>query len=210
MELIEYLQSHFYSKEELLSLSGLRQEEFVNYQNALVMPKASYTLVLGLQCHSFFGTHNESHNQEFYAKGYVSWLKDLRLQNNPKQIFDLFKTRYTDTIYQLNSIGHSCSDIKMNKGLTTHIESEWKHFIDGTYGLCTKSGLPEDIARKELASLVIKELTKEGNLSRIGLQKLQRAVDLLESASSLFAPHERHKSSRQILIHDIRQQFNLR
>ncbi|WP_226644358.1 DUF6058 family natural product biosynthesis protein [Microbulbifer variabilis] len=210
MELIEYLHNHFYRKEELLSLSGIGLEEFTNYQNALVMPKASYTLALGLQCHSFFGTHNESHNREFYAKGYVSWLKDLRLQNNPKQIFDLFKTRYNDTIYQLNSIGHTCSDIRMNKGLAIHIENEWKHFIDGTYGLCTKSGLPEDIARKELASIEIKELTKEENLEKIDIQKLQRAVDLLDSASSLFAPHERQKSSRQALINNIRQKFDLK
>ncbi|GAB2903677.1 DUF6058 family natural product biosynthesis protein [Microbulbifer echini] len=173
MELIEYLQNHFYLKEQLLSLCNLGQEEFTSYQNTFVMPKASYTLVLDLQCHSFFGAHSESQNREFYAKGYVSWLKNLQSQSNPEQVFTLFKKRYLDTVYQLKSIGHACSGRKMNKGLSTHIENEWKHFIDGTYGLCTKSGLPEDIARKELASIEIKELTNEENYGRIvGLSAL--------------------------------------
>jgi hypothetical protein len=53
-------------------------------------------------------------------------------------------------------------------------------------------------AAKEFAITQINELTERANLSGIEVEKLQTAVNLLDAASSNFAPHERLKSSREV------------
>jgi hypothetical protein len=75
--------------------------------------------------------------------------------------------------------------------------------------LCTKSGLPEDIAAKELAVIEINELLALNELSLDELEKLTLAVNLLDSASSFFAPHERLRSSRHSLVNEIRRKYKL-
>ncbi len=89
----------------------------------------------------------------------------------------------------------------MTTELNQHIKEEWSHFINGVYGLYTKSGLPEDIAAKELSEL--NELTSDE------MTKLTLAVNLLDKASSLFAPHERLRSSRHRLVNETRRKYRL-
>jgi len=107
------------------------------------------------------------------------------------------------------ALGYSSSDEKVNAKLELHIKEEWQHFLNGIYGLCTKSGLPEDIAAKELAILQINALIEKDNLDKAQRDKLTKAVNLLDAASSLFAPHERLKSSRHRLIDEVRHQYQL-
>lgn len=99
-------------------------------------------------------------------------------------------------------------DPKPGAGLDAHLEDEWGHLLAGTYGLCTRSGLPEDIAAKELAICVIKELTGDANAAP-DLERLRQAVDLLDRASAPFAPHERARSSRHRYIDLVRQGYGL-
>ncbi len=96
----------------------------------------------------------------------------------------------------------------MNEGLEQHIKEEWQHFLEGTYGLCTKSGLPEDIAAKEIAIYQINEILEQDENKR-DIETLTKAVDLLDNASSLFSPHERLRSSRHRLVDEVRRQHKL-
>ncbi len=74
----------------------------------------------------------------------------------------------------------------------------------GTYGVCTCSGLPEDITGKELAIVIIKEVLSEGEDGQLDgpqRQRLTDTVNLLDAASSDFARHERDRSSRRRLMY---------
>ncbi|RLM48934.1 hypothetical protein DVK02_18430, partial [Halobellus sp. Atlit-31R] len=93
-------------------------------------------------------------------------------------------------------------------GLAAHLREEWSHFLAGTYGLCTRCGLPEDIAAKELAICIIRELTATDNADP-DRERLRQAVDLLDLSSSPFAPHERARSSRRRYIDAMRLRFGL-
>jgi len=84
----------------------------------------------------------------------------------------------------------------------THLAAEWRHFLDGTYGLCTVSGLPEDIAAKELAIALIRETA--GAPALADPDRLRRTIDLLDKVSSPFAPHEVALSSRRRYVDDMR------
>lgn len=213
MDLIHYLNEHFYTKQQLLDLAKVTEPELVSFQESNVMPACSYKLSLNYDSDSFFGEFNHQEYLEYYAKGYLSWLGILKITENSQDVFAIFSKRYTKAIKDLNTAGYHSADAKVNEQLAQHIEDEWGHFLAGIYGLCTQSGLPEDIAAKELAILQINELLaqkpEQQEQTDIDLDKLARAVNLLDKASSLFAPHEREKSSRRRLVDDVRREYKL-
>jgi hypothetical protein len=209
MDLINYLNDNYYTKQQLLDLAKISEAELSSFQKNKVMPTCSYKLSLNYSSDSFFGEF-KSHNEiEYYAKGYLSWIGMLKATTQLQNVFSIFSRRYTETICELKSLGFTSNDAKVNSKLDLHIEEEWGHFLNGIYGLCTKSGLPEDIAGKELAVLQISE-TIEQDKENIDLTQLTKAVNLLDRSSSMFAPHERPKSSRYRLIDEIRRKFKLK
>jgi hypothetical protein len=73
------------------------------------------------------------------------------------------------------------------------------------------SGLPEEIAAKEVAIAAIRELDADRNRSQTEADRarLRNAVDLLDRASSPFAPHEVARSSRRRYVDDMRAAYGL-
>ena len=210
MELIKYLNEHFLTKCELLELSKITEEELRELQEKGLMPQCSYKLKLNLETDSFFGAHFDSQELEYYAKGYISWLAAVKNHECNKVAYSSFSERYKSALNGLKNDGYAATNHKVNEGIDLHIEEEWSHFLKGIYGLCTKSGLPEDIAAKELAILEINEIIEKSDIDEVQLKRLERAVNLLDSVSALFAPHERLKSSRHRLVDEIRRKYKLR
>ena len=212
MELINYLHQYFYTKSQLTELAVISSQDLLAFQQQGVMPTCSYKLALNYTGDSFLGEFSQQEEVEFYAKEYVSWLNLLKETNNPEEVFQIFALRYRQKLKQLNKQGYSVNDDKLDANINQHIEAEWQHFLNGTYGLCTKSGLPEDIAAKELAILKINEILALNPIDTIGdVERLEltKAVNLLDSASALFAPHERLQSSRHRLVDEVRRNYKL-
>ncbi len=209
MDLINYLNENYYTKQQLLDLTKISEAELSYFQEKKVMPTRSYKLSLNYSSDSFFGEFNNQNEIEYYAKGYSSWIGMLKVTANLQDIFPIFSQRYAKSISELKEAGFTSKNAKVNSNLELHIEEEWGHFLNGIYGLCTKSGLPEDIAGKELAVLQISE-TLELDKEKIDLAQLTKAVNLLDKSSSMFAPHERLKSSRHRLIDEVRREYKLK
>ncbi|NQZ90262.1 MAG: hypothetical protein HRT54_22080 [Colwellia sp.] len=209
LELIKYLNDNFFTKQELLNVTKIQQQTLLDYQELKVMPKCSYKLNIDLQSDSVFGLYNEEQEIEYYAKGYASWLATIESIKPPETGYSVFSERYKVAINTLKEDGYTTSSSKVTTELNQHIKEEWSHFINGVYGLCTKSGLPEDIAAKELAVIIITELSEINELSADEMTKLTSAVNLLDKASSLFAPHERLRSSRHRLVNETRRKYML-
>jgi hypothetical protein len=206
---MKYLNENFITKKELLETTKITPETLLEYQAQRVMPKYSYKLNIDLKSDSIFGLYNEEQELEYYAKGYVAWIATIQSINAPREVFCVFSERYKFTIKKLKQEGYTTSVPKITTELDQHIKEEWSHFINGVYGLCTKSGLPEDIAAKELAVIIITELTEIEELSADEIKKLTLAVNLLDKASSLFAPHERLRSSRHHMVNETRRKYKL-
>jgi hypothetical protein len=205
MNLIDYLNQSFLTREQLLARCGLDGARLDELQRLGMMPLPSYRLRLELACDSFFGPHRESHALDYYAQGCAAWAGLLAPLEEARQAFDVFAERYRRRLARLavegvRPAGDSFAD-------DAHIAAEWRHFLDGTYGLCTRSGLPEDIAEKEAAIAVIRELTGGGSAQGLGdaqRHRLAAAVDLLDRASAPFAPHEVARSSRRRYVDEVR------
>ena len=213
MELIRYLNEGFFTEAQLLAASGIDLAQLTSLQRRGVMPHASYRLKLDLSCDSFFGPHSEQASIDYYAKGCASWSCVVQTLARDSDAYDAFAARYRRRLEQLRAAGVSSAHDKLNAGLGQHLEDEWRHFLSGTYGLCTRSGLPEDIAAKEVAITIIKDITEQRQqpaLSETGRAGLTVAVDLPDAASNMFAPHERARSSRHRLIDQMRQTYNLK
>jgi len=198
MELIHYLNQHFLTREQLLARCDLMPEQLQQWQARRMMPRASYRLRLDIVCDSFFGEHREQLAAEYYAKAYLSWIGLVRPLGGEPEAFAVFARRYRARLEQLAASGFDVPDRLATDG---HVAAEWEHFLDGTYGLCTVSGLPEDIAAKELAIAQIREAG--------GRAQLRRCVDLLDAVSSPFAPHEVARSSRHRYVDEMRRVHGL-
>jgi hypothetical protein len=205
MNLLDYLNRHLLTREQLLARAGIDDARLGELQERGMLPRPSYRLRLDIACDSFFGAHAENHAIDWYAHGTVAWAGLLEALDGPQQAFHMFADRYRRRLAQLAADG-----LLMDEGTLAgeaHIEAEWRHFLDGTYGLCTRTGLPEDIAAKEAAIARIRALTELG--ARQGLdegerQQLAAAVDLLDRVSAPFAPHERARSSRRRWVDEVR------
>jgi hypothetical protein len=206
MELIQYLNEHFFTCEQLLARSGIDARDLEDWQARRMMPRASYRLRLQIGCDSFFGPHMEEHALDYFAKGYVEWIATLRSLPNEDAAREEFARRYRERLGRAGIAPNSAS-----LSSDEHIAAEWRHFLDGTYGLCTVTGLPEDIAAKEVAIAVIREMDVENYraLDENSRVRLRQAVDLLDTASAPFAPHEAARSSRRRYVDDMRKAYDL-
>jgi hypothetical protein len=210
MELIDYLNHRFFSREQLLARCGAGGDMLDELQRLAMMPRPSYRLRLEVACDSFFGPHTEQVAVEYYAQGCVAWFGLLQTLDSPAQAFEVFADRYRSRIGRLAAEGIRSAHADL--AADAHVAAEWRHFLDGTYGVCTVSGLPEDIAAKEVAGTVIKDLTAEGPQRTLTVEQRRRlgaAVDLLDRSSAPFAPHEVARSSRRRLVDEVRRDWQL-
>ena len=209
MQIIKYLNDTFYTKAEFLAAANITEQELKLFQQQKIMPAPSYVLKLDYAVTSIFGEEKNQMEVHYYAKSYSEWIKLIQKNNVPETIFNIFLERYKNTVAELKGQYYTSNDPKLHDQLDGHIKEEWGHFIEGTYGLCTVSGLPEDIAAKEFAILSIIELSQNNTLSAKEKTQLSHLITLLDKASSLFAPHERIRSSRHKYITEIRDKFGL-
>ena len=211
MDLINYLNSAFLTQDQLLAAAGIDGRQLAELQREGGMPQPSYRLKIDLDCDSFFGPHSERLSADYYAKGSPSWIGVVQTLGSAAAAFKVFARRYRARVTQLAAAGMASQHPKLNEGLEAHLRDEWGHFLNGTYGLCTTTGLPEEIAAKEVAIALIKELTDECEqaLTDVERERLGQAVDLLDLASAPFAPHEAARSSRHRLVTQMRKTWNL-
>lgn len=209
MELIRYLTEHFFTTDELLARACIDARELEQLQRRRMVPLPSYRLHLDIACDSFFGAHRENAASDYYPKGAAAWIGALHGAAGEEAAHALFARRYRERLAQLAHSG--ITPRRAGVGDDAHIAAEWRHFLDGTYGVCTVSGLPEEIAAKEAAIVVIREVTgsSEQALTVDERKRLRAAVDLLDRVSAPFAPHEVAKSSRRRYVDDVRTAYRL-
>ena len=209
MALTDYLRAYFYDTDTLLRITSIDESRLIELQQKGVMPLASYRLKVTLECDSFLGEYCEQNEHKFYARGYASWLGLLSFDQSVEQAYTVFSNRYRRSVLRLRDSGFITDNAKFSSRIDDHIDIEWHHFLSGTYGVCTRSGLPEDIAAKECATIIINDLLELEEFDVSQRSSLARAVNLLDAVSARFAAHELRKSSRYRLVDEVRKQYGL-
>lgn len=204
MKLFDYLNQHFFTEPQLLAQTGIEASQLHHWQQQRYVPQPSYRLRLDVQCQSFFGAQEEEGAVAYYAAGTGAWIDAIHTLENAEAACQLFCTRYRAQLMQL--AGPADSALLARLGDPAHLASEWQHFLDGTYGVCTVSGLPEEIATKEWAIGKIQALLEAGSVARYALGA---AVNLLDGVLAPFAPHEVARSSRQKYVNVMRKEYAL-
>lgn len=207
MELIRYLERHFFTREQLLERCAIEAAQLARLQAARMAPAPSYRLRLDIGCDSYFGPWAGQGAADYYAKGYAAWIGELAGLDGEAQARALFVQRYRARLDQLRAGGIAPGTPAFAS--EEHLLAEWSAFLDGTYGLCTVSGLPEDIAAKEAAVTVINETAPAASTDAQAKSRLRAAVDLLDSVAAPFAPHEVARSSRRRYVDAMRQAHQL-
>jgi hypothetical protein len=209
MELINYLSRHFLTLPELLNRACVSENTFRALQRRGLQPESAYKLNLGINCDSMFGEHNSMAVVEYYPRASVEWLQFLLAMDESRDAFDSFCQRYCDELKRLGDAGFVTTIPAFNQDVARHLREEWRQYLDGSFGVCTRSGQIEEIAAKSLATAIIQPYLRRDTLRSDEKLQLKRAVDLLASVSADYAPHERARSNRYKLIERVRSKFKL-
>lgn len=212
MELIDsYLKLNFLPEQNFLMQNKCSHEDLSRWQKNKIFPEASYVTDNVSNITSFFGTFDFNSVEKWYPKGLCDWVCQIKDANEDlAELKKIFFNRYRRKIIELELCGLNNHTYKDESKFSALLEDEWQHFLNGTYGVCTKDCSPEQIAVKDITIRIIDEITdKQQKKSISGDERkiLIVSVNLLDAVSSSFAPHERERSSRKRCVELVREKY---
>lgn len=206
-----YLNEFYINEEKLVKKMGVTIETLRGWQDEKIFPKPSYVTETETTISSFFGQHRYRKITKWYPDQLDEWGFFIKNHHFSKDLIEMdFKNGYMNTIIGLRSIGVYDSIYEDICSKEMILNEVWGHFLDGIYGICTKNCTPEQIATKDVATYFINVLTdqqKKIMIAENDKAKLVIALDLLDSVTSFFAPHERHQCSRNQCINAVRKKY---
>jgi hypothetical protein len=158
MNLITYLNRH------LLEASGFDGALLAGLQQRGMAPAPAYRLRIAVECDSFFGAHSESCEAHYYASGTPGWLADVAGLPDGGAAYALFAQRYRDRVAALDAVPRT----------EEYLIDEWRHFLEGTYGLWA----PEVVAQRFLGA-------ETGQLGHLGQRQVLRLQQVLDDGHAL-------------------------
>lgn len=215
---IEYIRREYLTLEQLVEETTASAEAILELIDRKCIPQRSYEVVESTHIRSFFGERETLHcSVPYYAKSQVQRIRERVEEAKTKPFAEMthnvkasFISEYRAQITTPDVIS---SEIIDEAEIDLLPESEWREWLRGTYGLCTKQDIPRNIATKELSTRRIKQITREGtktSLTRHERSSLELAVRALDEVASYFAPDERATSSRERWIHQMIEKYDLR
>lgn len=217
MNSLDYIKQNFLTLAQLSDASGVSVQLIKQMIGAGCLPGPAYEVLQESSIRSVFGEHEEQVTAEYYPHSHVAKAQDIErsgvsLAAVAAEQRRLFDQTYIDLLRAEKAaefgLGHLCAPDGCVKGpeLDAFLDTEWQHYLDGTYGLCTRSASFEEIAIKEIMIAKIKCLLGllDAGESAVSFDDLAEAVDRLDTVSSPFAPHERQLSSRGQWIDSVR------
>lgn len=215
--LLNYLYEKYDEKAVFCAAASMDLDRLDELQAANIVPKASYILDIDIKVKSFVAEHQEVQKYQFYLKGQLEWLAQINAKkiSTESAARHYFETQYGLAIdeFLASELGDKIVQIypRSEWGLSDHSET-WAHFLNGTYGLCTRTGLPNEIFLKHIYIRFIEFVTLTNRPNEIKpklLMLLSKAVEELDKVESDFAPHEVAQSSRQRCIINIKKDYSL-
>lgn len=208
----DYVQAEFLTSDQLAEAADVPVRRIDEFIRAECIPRHSYRVTLTRRIESFFGmAEGEPEVTRYFPRSHVRLVIATEERARSTALAKIAAERHAGFVDDYRSeVARLGADLIAPDALAAHIESEYRSWLDGTYGLCTVSASTQDIARKELSILRIKVLTADGTRTDLDSQELRAldaAVSLLDHVTAAFAPHERDRSSRERWINAIRGRY---
>lgn len=195
MDDLTYLQANFLDQKQLCEMACISPEKLEELIEKELIPKPSYTIESRWTITSPLGDKAElSEITKYFPKSTTSLIQQ-NINRDSAAFKAEMKSRYIQTVL----------DNDMNKRtyqteaeLDEVFETQWKHYINGVYGICTLSSTAEEIAKKDIAvsELIHFMENQQGFTTTEKQEKLKVLNDNYNEISSIFAPYQRKKSSR--------------
>ena len=148
----KYLQSNFLSQAQVIDQANISEAAFDKLLEQGAVPKPSYLLDFSLSCHSYFGEYTVPNTQcAYYAQGCVDWINDIRHLSDRQAIYAYFKAEFLCEYEALRIQGYGLGYKMKSDAFNRYMSEQFRHFMEGTYGLCTRTGRVTEIVRKEVA-----------------------------------------------------------
>lgn len=220
MSSIDYITENFITIEKLATLSTVPVGQLRKMIAANCLPGPAYEVTGQYEVCSIFGAHRETVCRAYYPKSHVAKAQAIAANSDTYSeqndaLRRAFYREYKNILVSKNAIDFGLENLFDETGQVAGVAadellaSEWQHYLDGTYGLCTRRVTADDIAIKEIMVAKITYLMRkiDEDRSQSLLEELNGAVDELDAVSASFAPHEQERSSRGRHIDAVRQKY---
>ncbi len=213
----DYITDNFLTLKEVSEQAAIELPTLQRMISEGLMPGPAYEIKEQVTIYSFFGECVETVKTAYYPHAYVEKAQQIQAGNPLVSESATYKKEFCQTYktllatYSANKFGlqqyFNADGVPDGETLEAFIDSEWQHYLNGTYGLCTKNGDFTEIALKEVMIAKIKHLAESETLTNDLLEELKEAVDLLDTVSADFAPFEKDRSSRAKYIDAVRNKY---
>jgi hypothetical protein len=220
MNSFDYISENFLTLEQLSEVSGVSVEMIIIMIEKGCLPSPSYKISGTCEVTSFFGVHSELISRWYFPRAYVEQVNAIssdprELETVAQELQEAFLSDYKQCLHDMQAKEGGLAHLfHLDRGLenenaSNFLNAEWQHYLDGTYGVCTKTASVQQIAIKEIMIARIKQLVEK---AKRGLENDERldlteAVDALDRVSAEFAPHELERSSRYKYIDLIKRAY---
>ena len=217
---IQYIKENFIELKVLSEKTGYSETKILELIEKEIIPNYSYSIekqeiITSPLSDKLVNTKYE----KYFSKGHIEKLKDYKnFKKKPEEIKEIFKQNFVENLKNHNENKFAYDHLFINKTeeldslLNEVFETEWKHYCNGIYGICTLNASEKEIVEKEI---VIKKLIefnqKYGNntLNETNRDELLKLNEEFNQVTSLFAPYQRETSSRGKYIDKILKENNL-
>jgi hypothetical protein len=183
-----YVRAHFVRLEWLAAKTKVSRATLHQWQRQEIFPRPTYVTADG---------------EQWYPRAYVGPVQ--RAKSLKTDLKTLFYADYKRAMEQLRYLSRSDYEAELSKSSTVPprleevIESEWKGFLSGEYGVCLRVAWVPCILRKGKLMRTIEELVArprpDNPLWRI---RLRRSVEALDQLEMPFADSDRIRFGRPV------------
>lgn len=203
---IKYITENYLDAEALCSITGISITELDRLIEQHLIPNCSYTIENTSVISSPLGDEEIiTLTKRYFPKSVIPLIAQNLNCENPDHFKQQMKEEFisTFTAHQDNSFAYG--NILNNDGsvndnaLAEAFETEWEHYLNGIYGICTINSTGAEIAKKEIAVKKLIDFIEQNKgtvLNEIQQKALIALNDQFNEVANDFAPYQRVSSSR--------------
>lgn len=224
-ENLQYVEQNFVPQHAVLHATGLDDDRLSELIDRGLLPRACYFADDNGWIRSNLGGIQVALTASYFHPSVISHIGSVQLllsagadqQELALERRKTFVSEYVRHSQSLHALGLVEPDAWRRRFADTEslvkvAESEYEYWLDGTYGLCTRSNTPEAIAVKECMVGSIDAVTQDGERDEVSndeRDRLVRYIRLYDNVAALFAPFERAGSSRHRLCTAVPERYGL-